>query len=349
MRMYEDGWGCYMSVVKLDLTYIFHVAVELGSSVKDYQRSSPPPLSPPKTITPEREAWHEQLDCIREAAAHLKRILGATGRVDYSQLLDGSTSPSWANFGNQFQGVAHPRPVRYGLLRLAYAAIDLSGYAECHDPPPEWRDRGLKLLADGLSQIWSGLSEDEKKVVRPLFPELRLCTAWPPRGVRNPPPFAGKKVYEPPRGQCIDGFYTRNRKTWLDASQQAVRFEIMQRIALSPATKNKSITGGDRDCRICRVTVEGNEILLDGKGVTLNGTLESDKAVIAFVRYVLEGNGRIISGGDMDRMERGRGSASLEGTRWDRVFKHRVPEDLKQVIQAVNRRGYRLTSDAWHR
>jgi hypothetical protein len=231
-----------MSLAQIDLPGIFRAAAELAVAVPQYCPENHPailaaqadPLHDPGSVPiDDQVAWHRCLDRITDAANRLKRALGATGPLSVRFLNDPREPPAWQQYVERFEYTNYPRPVRQGLVRLAFAAIDLSGYAENVTTPAAWRLRGIRLLAEGLAQVWGGMSAGEREAVRPVLSALCPIIGWPSDPHREPPAITGSEDYYPSdEPRCIDeanGFYTRNAYAHLKAIQLATQYRSAMR------------------------------------------------------------------------------------------------------------------------
>jgi hypothetical protein len=216
-----------MSLTTFDLPVIFACGVELAQATANYRPEDyQGPAEMPEDFTDgslsESEAisslgatmkWHDAMDAIVQASNRLKRALGATGPLDAGDQLHNKAEPTWENFQNQFKYVAHPPKVRQALRKLASAAMDLSGYATIRVPDEMMRERGMRLLGQGLAQLWSGIGPNEREAVTPFLPQTTAALGWPPSSDCDPPPYDGPEELT----ECFrvvditGGFVTRSR------------------------------------------------------------------------------------------------------------------------------------------
>ncbi len=231
-------------LLHFDLPTIFKCAVELAEAVASILPSEweNPPLNIAGPASPHSERWREwgkRLDRIEEESARLKRVLGATRPFTASDLLaslrntqDTTLSSHWESFGRSFSDSAHDRIVRLALIKLATAAIDLSGFATWQERQWNMRERGLCLLTWGLAQLWDGLSGEERSSVQDRLRRTHKAIGWPCDPVAEPPSYDGPeeipleyqyRTVSPEMGfiACPPGY--------LDGIQQASNAQIQQR------------------------------------------------------------------------------------------------------------------------
>src|SRR5262245_23512332 len=186
-----------MSLTTYKPTSVFARAVELAEASVEYR---PEDHANPPTELPEEQTaetldtvlrWHGALDAVWEASNRLKRALGATGPLDGEDHLRQEAPVTWEAFQSRFKYANHSPVVRNALWKLANAAVDLSGYATVRVQAPVYRERGLRLLAHGLAQLWSGLTGPQRDVVRYLLVRSHVAVGWPPAPSAEPPPYDG--------------------------------------------------------------------------------------------------------------------------------------------------------------
>jgi hypothetical protein len=205
-----------MALTTYDLKQVFDCAVELAQATAAFQpeehldvpvEPAEPPAEFASGAEPDRPdaasysdritRWYLALDAIVEAGNRLKRSLGATGALDATDRLLKKVPPAWEAFQDRFRNAGHPTPVRRALLKLANAAVDLSGYALYRVQDPVLRERGTRLLAQGLGQLWEGFSTTEKEASRGLLPQSNAALGWPPDPAAEPSPYAGPDEIAP--------------------------------------------------------------------------------------------------------------------------------------------------------
>lgn len=182
-----------MSLKTFDLPMIFASGLELAQATANFRREDYPTILPElvgdfsdedesetKTAVDVILRWHRELNAIVHASARLKRALGATGPLDVADQLRNKGMPMWEEFFNRFKYAAHPAKIRKALCKLTDSAADLSGYATLPNPDAELRQRGLRLLQQGLADLWSGLSSDEREKARPLLTQTSVAIGWHP-------------------------------------------------------------------------------------------------------------------------------------------------------------------------
>jgi hypothetical protein len=69
--------------------------------------------------------------------------------------------------------------------------MDLSGYSVVQEQDETLRERGLRLLSQGIAQLWEGLNRAEKKSVKALLRRTHAALGWPSNPGREPPPYTG--------------------------------------------------------------------------------------------------------------------------------------------------------------
>jgi hypothetical protein len=196
-----------MSLASYDLTLVFNCAVELAEATDSYRPDEYAPIlatSPPDRLEEDADAvgcWHEVLDAIELASNRLKRALGAKGPLDSADYLRDQSTPTWEEFQSHFKYSAHPPTVRQALRKLANAAIDLSGYASIQIPELSMRERGMRLLQQGLAQLWAGMTAAQRAEVKPLLARTHVAFGWPANPTEEPPRYAG------PEGMAVEDQY----------------------------------------------------------------------------------------------------------------------------------------------
>jgi hypothetical protein len=189
-----------------DLPTIFRCAVELVEAVASIVRSEwdDLPSDIEGTASPHFERWcewHRRLSRIEEESARLKRALGATGPLTCKDRLPGMSggrtetpSAEWRSLDQKFADTAHDRVVRLALMKLATAAIDLSGFANWRQPQWDMRERGLRLLTWGLAQLWEGLAANARSGVRDRLRRTHSAIGWPRDPAAEPPRYDGPET-----------------------------------------------------------------------------------------------------------------------------------------------------------
>lgn len=188
-----------MPLEKLDLPAILRAASELLEATTSYRPEDHPEIiaaqaAPAEAPEPSIEAqlrWHAALGALLDAANRLKVALGATGELKPGRLCGSNLPAAWNHFDSNFANVDHPRAARFGLLRIARAAAELSGYAIRLHPPHHMRERGLSFLERGTRLVWPSMTEHERDEVRHLLPALRSAFGWSGSTDAVPPVWVG--------------------------------------------------------------------------------------------------------------------------------------------------------------
>lgn len=207
-----------MSRTSYDLVATFRCAVELAQAVACYPPAGGGATAGPPGARAEGERdidWtgHQARDAIDAAAKRLKRELGARGPRAAGDVPPAHGPLTWEGFRSEFKDAAHPRAARQALWKLANAAADLSGYADLRTEDPALRGRGLRLLRQGLAQLWGGLTAPQREQLRPLLAPAHVAVGWPPDRGADPPPYDGPaRLADEDRDRVLDlagGFVTR--------------------------------------------------------------------------------------------------------------------------------------------
>jgi hypothetical protein len=92
-----------------------------------------------------------------------------------------------------------------------------------------------------------------------------------------------------------------------------------------------------KDGPALRLQVRGEAVILDGKRVDLNLTIEAQEEALRFLQALIEANGNWVSGPDIE-----------SGIRWDRVRK-KLPSSILSLTETDRRKGNRLRQTAWRK
>ncbi len=200
-------------LLSFDLPTVFRCAVELSEAASYFKeeqwadRSSrcEGPASP--HFERELEA-SDRLQRIGEETQRLKWSLGATGTLEFhGGEMDGG--PEWDCFEQRFKNTCHDRVVRLALLKLATAAIDLSGFVTWRELHWDMWDKGLRLLTLGLAQLWEGMSADERSSVRDRLPRTSKAIGWPSNPANDPDAYEGpEEIPLPDQYRIIENYVT---------------------------------------------------------------------------------------------------------------------------------------------
>jgi hypothetical protein len=238
-------------LVTFDLCAAFACATDLAKATADYRPDDYAELlgaqsNPGADVNLELQIrWHEALDAILNESNRLKRVLGATGPLDAADCLrERSTQSTWEAFESQFKYAGHPPMIRQALWKLANAAVDLSGYASVRVQDQSMRERGLRLLRQGLSQLWEGMDGNSRTEVRALLVQTSSALGWPAVSTQEPPSYDGpNELGDADRRRIIDeaaGFIAVSREE-LDGQQNtAIRLCLRRRPSRHPGQGNQS-------------------------------------------------------------------------------------------------------------
>jgi hypothetical protein len=205
-----------MSLTAFDLPAIFGAAVELAEATaavpEDFAKTEPLDLDSNQNPRAEWLHWHDALDSIVGAALRLKVAQGA---VTETPILGQTLVRTWPAFHERFQTAKHSAPVRRALWKVANAAVDLSGYAAARQPDQLLRERGLRLLRQGLAQVWDGLANAERQAVETQLRTASKALGWPANPKKNPPPYDGPADMDPAdeyRVLNLSGYYSQTKQ-----------------------------------------------------------------------------------------------------------------------------------------
>jgi hypothetical protein len=95
------------------------------------------------------------------------------------------------NYDQHFNNSTHDRGVRLAMMKLATAAIDLSGFATWREWQWTMRETGLRLLTWGLAQLWEGMSDQERSSVRSRLQRTHKAVGWPGDPTTGPTSYGG--------------------------------------------------------------------------------------------------------------------------------------------------------------
>jgi len=153
--------------------------------------------------------------------------LGAAGPLGdaYGEADDG---PKWDSFDQRFNNTSHDRTVRLALLKLATAAIDLSGFGTWREWQWHMRETGLRLLTWGLAQLWEGMSEDQRFRVRDRLPRTSKAIGWPANSTNDPPCYDGPEEIPLPDQYRIITNYVSCYSDYLDDVQKTNNKRVKQ-------------------------------------------------------------------------------------------------------------------------
>jgi hypothetical protein len=227
----------------LNLTLVFRCAVELAEAVaavipSDWEHL---PVNIEGPTSPHFERCCEldkRLGRIEEESTRLKRALGATGALtcedrmaDISDRGSMRCSARWESFDREFNDTAHDRIVRLALLKLATAAIDLSGFVAWRELQWGMREQGLRLLTWGVAQLWHGLTAEERLSVRDRLQRTHKAIGWPRDPVAEPPSYDGPEeipLEDQHRVVELERAYVACYQGYLDDVQEANEARIRE-------------------------------------------------------------------------------------------------------------------------
>lgn len=258
----------------LDLPNIFRCAVELAEAASNLTEQQWADL-PANCEGPTSRHFERQMEAsrrlrrIQEETERLKRSLGATGPLEFR---GGETDggPEWESYLQRFNNTSHDRIVRLALLKLATAAIDLSGFATWREWQWHMRETGLRLLTWGLAQLWEGMSGDERSRARDRLPRTHKAIGWPDDRTNEPRPYDGPEEIPLPDQYRIVANYISCYRSYMDDVQKVgnVRIEQGQVKFLRRATLAQFIETAERAAqalhamvkRDCETTAEWGDL-----------------------------------------------------------------------------------------
>jgi hypothetical protein len=231
-RVSESRYRLHAVLLSLDLPTIFHCAVELAEAAAalDPAEWASLPVNIEGPGSPDFERWmerHRRLGRVGEETQRLKRVLGATGPLEHAA---GETAagPEWESFDQRFNNCTHDRVVRLALLKLATAAIDLSGFATWREWQWSMRETGVRLLTWGLAQLWEGMSGEERSGVRDRLQRTHRAIGWPADAATDPTAYAGPEEIPLPDQYRIISNYISGYRDYLDDVQKAHNTRVGQ-------------------------------------------------------------------------------------------------------------------------
>jgi hypothetical protein len=215
-----------------DLPTVFRCGVELAeaTSALDPSEWADLPVDIEGPASPHFARWtqrHDRLRRIEEETKRLKLSLGARGPLEFR---GGETDggPKWDSYDERFNNTVHERVIRLSLLKLATAAIDLSGFATWREWQWPMRETGLRLLAWGLAQLWEGMTETERSKVRDRLSRTHKAIGWPANLATDPPAYDGPDEIPLPDQYRIIANYVSCHRDYLDDVQKAENMRVEQ-------------------------------------------------------------------------------------------------------------------------
>lgn len=215
-----------------DLPTIFRCAVELAEAAAglpetewaDVPANCEGPTSP---IFERQMEASRRLTRVEEETERLKRSLGATGPLGHA---DGrkDSGPKWESYDKRFNNTTHDRVARLALMKLATAAIDLSGFATWREWQWHMRETGLRLLAWGLAQLWEGMSGDERSRVRDRLQRTHNAVSWPTDPAADPLAYDGPEDIPLPYQYRVISNYVSCYREYLNDMQKADNRRVEQ-------------------------------------------------------------------------------------------------------------------------
>ncbi len=226
-RSPATGTAC--GLVHFDLPTVFRIAVELAQAVAALPPAEwadfPEDIDGPDA--PEAPRWHQRangLDRIAKAANRLKRSLGAAGQLEFQT----DHEATWQSYDDRFKSTDHDHVVRLSLLKLAFAAMDLSGFGTWRKWQHHMRDTGLRLLTWGIAQLWEGMTDDERANVRSRLPRAHAAIGWPSDPATDPPAYQGPERIPEAEGYRPITNYVTCLSAHQNANQKAERDRVGQ-------------------------------------------------------------------------------------------------------------------------
>lgn len=255
-----------IALPRFELPTAFLCAVELAEAVAlvtptEWAEFSVDTDGPEAPQFPRWEERHQLLDQIEEETARLKRCLGATGPLG-AAVTDTDDGPVWELYKRRFSDAAHSRSVRRALTKLAAAAIDVSGFAACREWQWDMRERGLRLLAWGVAQLWDGMSESERVAVRGELRRAHAALSWPDANGIDPPPYDGPQDIPPEDQYRVCFRYVARPVSHLEDVQQgmAAQVQMGQAAYLWQATPSQVVETATRALNAMRAIRAGGVV-----------------------------------------------------------------------------------------
>ncbi len=222
------GWS---GLIHFDLPLIFRCSVELAeaAALLPHSEWADVPVDIEDPQSPYFERWMEldiRLDRVKQESERVKRSLGAFGSLEYVAPA-ASDRPTWPSYQQRFANTVHDRTVRLALLKLATAAIDLSGFAKWLELQWSMRDKGVRLLSQGLAQLWAGMSVQERSAVQDRLPRTQKSINWP-NSINDPEDYSGPEEIELQDQFRIISNFTSCYKPSLKDMQLESRFRDQQ-------------------------------------------------------------------------------------------------------------------------
>jgi hypothetical protein len=115
------------------------------------------------------------------------------------------------------------------LLKLATAAIDLSGFATWREWQWHMRETGLRLLAWGLAQLWEGMSAEHRSRVRDRLQRTHKAIGWPADPTTDQPAYDGPEEIPLPDQYRLTSNYISCYRDYLDDEQKARNLRVERR------------------------------------------------------------------------------------------------------------------------
>lgn len=218
-------------LVHFDLPMIFRRAVELTEAAASLDQSDwanlPVDIEGPNS--PHFQRWIERSNRLRrieEESERLKRAMGASGPLRYWDSLSEAT-PMWPSYDQRFVNTVHDRTIRLALVKLATAAIDLSGFATWREVQWGMHQTGIRLLRQGLAQLWEGMAYQERSAVRDRLRQTRRLLGWP-SNLKSPASYDGPDEIAPEEQYRVVTNYVTCLSRHLDDLQKEWDQQIRQ-------------------------------------------------------------------------------------------------------------------------
>lgn len=212
-------------LIRFDLPTVFCCAVELAEAGANLSKADwadlPVDIEGPQS--PFFVRWMERdrrLERIEAEAIRLKRALGATGSLVYPNS-ESSQIANWDSYGHSFNNTSHDRIVRLAIMKLATAAIDLSGFATWREWQWHMQATGLQLLTWGIAQLYAGMSRNERMLIEDCLERTHKAVAWPAMPATLPASYDGPDEIPVEHQYRIISNYVSCPKNHLEVVQKA--------------------------------------------------------------------------------------------------------------------------------